>query len=188
MTPFTPGSLYEPSHDLSSADKEVIFKEAQPQKPLAALNDYLERRDVSPVRSQLRTSWVVASDHTKRYYTRKAGQAVAAMVRDISPSESGPFFHEVISSDALRHQLSSDEDSMDDECVDETLMLALAECYDAASSWDTRRQILSIMADKVRYKKIIRYIPSLSKYRYTEAKRHCLTHGRGAPVPNIRAP
>lgn len=142
---------------------------------------------MSPVRSQLRTSWVVASDRTKRYYTRKAGQAVAAMVRDISPSESGPLFHEVIS-DTLRHQLSSDEDPTDDECVDETLMLALAECYDAASSWETRRQILSIMADKVRYKKIIRYIPGLSKYRYTEAKRHCVIHGRGAPVPNVRAP
>ena len=173
---------------MSSADEEVIFKEAQPQKLLAALNDYLERRDVSPVRSQLRTSWVVASDRTKRYYTRKAGQAVAAMVRDISPSESGPLFHEVISSDALRHQLSSDEDSTDDECVDETLMLALAECYDASGSWETRRQILSIMADKVRYKKIIRYIPGLSKYRYTEAKRHSLSYGRGAPVPNVRAP
>ena len=116
--PFTPGSLYEPSHDLSSVEEELIFKEAQPQKPLAALNDYLERRDVSRVRSQLRTSWVVASDRTKRYYTRKAGQAVAAMVRDISPSERGPLFHKVISSHALRHQLSSDEDSTDDECVD----------------------------------------------------------------------
>ena len=156
-TPFTPGSLYEPSHYLSSADEEVI-KEAQPQKPLAALNDYLERTDASPVRSQLRTSWVVASDRTKRYYTRKAGQAVAAMVSDISPRESGPLLHEVISSDALRHQLSSGEDSTDDKCVDETLMLALAECYDAASSWETRRPILSIMADKVR-KRIIRYIP-----------------------------
>ena len=171
---------------MSSVDEEVI-KEAQPQKPLAALNDYLERRDVSPVRSQLRTSWIVASDRTKRYYTRKAGQAVAAMVSDISPRESGPLLHEVISSDALRHQLSSGEDSTDDKCVDETLMLALAECYDAASSWETRRQILSIMADKVRYKRIIRYIPGLSKYRYTEAKRHYLTYGRGAPVPNVRA-
>ena len=182
-----PGSLYEPSHDLSSADEEVI-KEAQPQKPLAALNDYLERRDLSPIRSQLRTSWVVASDRTKRYYTRKAGQAVAAMVKDISPRESGPLLHEVISSDALRHQLSSSEDSTDDKCVDETLMLALAECFDDASSWETRRQILSIMADKVRHKKIIRYIPGLSKYRFTEAKRHCLIYGRGVPVSNVRAP
>jgi len=94
----------------------------------------LESRVVSPVCSQLRTSWVVASDRTKRYYTQKAGQAVAAMVHDISPSESVPLFHEVISSDALRHQLTSDDDSTDDECEDETLMLALAECYDAANS------------------------------------------------------
>ena len=129
--------MYEPSYDLSAADEEVIFKEAQPQKPLAALNDYLKRRDVSPVCSQLRTSWVVASDRTKRYYTRKAGQAVAAMVRDISPCECGPLFHEVISSDALRYQISSDEDPTADGCVDETLMLAMAECYDAASSWET---------------------------------------------------
>ena len=143
---------------------------------------------MSPIRSQLQTSWVVASDRTKRYYTRKAGQAVAAMVQDISPRESGPLLHEVISSDALRHQLSSSEVSTDDKCVHETLMLALAECFDAASSWETRRQILSIMAAKVHYKKIIRYIPGLSKYRYTEAKRHCLTYGRGVPVSNVRAP
>ena len=143
---------------------------------------------MSLVRSQLRTSWVVESDRTKRYYTWKAGQAVVAMVRDISPSESKPLFHEVISSNALRHQLSSDKGSTDDECVDETLMLALAECYDAANSWEMRRQILSIIADKVRYKKIIRYIPGLSMYHYTEAKRHCLTYGRGAPVPKVRAP
>ena len=110
------------------------------------------------------------------------------MVRDISPSESGPLFYEVISSDALHHQLSSDEDPTEDECIDETLMLALAECYDAASSWETRQQTLLIMADKVRYKKIICYIPGLSKYRYTEAKRHYVIHGRRVPVPHVRAP
>ena len=131
-----PESLYKPRHDLSSADKEVI-KEAQPQKPLAALNDYFKSRNVmSPVRSQLRTSWVVASDCTKRYHTQKAGQAVAAMVRYIRARESRPLMHEVISSDVLHHLLSSSEDSTDDKCVEETLMLALAECYDAFSSWE----------------------------------------------------
>ncbi|KAK3750455.1 hypothetical protein QZH41_008694, partial [Actinostola sp. cb2023] len=59
----------------------------------------------------------------------------------------------------LRQQLSSDEDSKGDS-IDNTLMEALAECYQAASSWETRRQILSIMADKVRYSKALRYIPA----------------------------
>ena len=68
-----------------------------------------------------------------------------------------------------------------------TLMEALAECYQAASSWESRRQILSIMADKVRFSTLLRYIPGLTKYRFTEAKRHCLAYGRGAPVQSVRA-
>ena len=58
----------------------------------------------------------------------------------------------------------------------------------ATSRWETRRQILSIMAHKVHYSKLLKYIPGLTKYRFTEAKRHCLTYGRGAPVESVREP
>lgn len=119
------------------------------------------------------------------YYTRKASQGVAALVLDMTPHETGPLFRALCSSDALRRQLS-DEDNMDN--MDVTLMEALAECYQATSRWETRRQILSIMADKVRYKTLLKFIPGLTKYRFTEAKRHCLTYGRGAPVLSVRAP
>lgn len=155
-------------------------------RPIDALNTYLVSRDVSPIRSQLQTSWEEASGRTKRYYTRKAKQGVAAVVQDITPHETGPLFRALCSSDELRRQLSSDEDS-DEDTVDVTLMVALSECYQAASRWETRRQILSIMADKVRYSKLLRYIPGLTKYRFTEAKRHCLAYGRGAPVQSVRA-
>ena len=69
--------------------------------------------------------------------------------------------------------------------MDVTVMEALAECYQATSRWETRRQILSIMADKVRYKTLLKFIPGLTKYRFTEAKHHCLTYGRGAPVQSV---
>ncbi|EDO34673.1 predicted protein [Nematostella vectensis] len=50
----TPGrSLYQPSD--SSGDEEVVVKNTKPA--LAALNCYLQPRDVSPVRSQLKTPW-----------------------------------------------------------------------------------------------------------------------------------
>ena len=107
------------------------------------------------------------------------------MVKDVAPYETGPLFRELCSSDVLRRQLSSDEDS-DGETVDNTLMEALSECYQAASSWETRRQILSIMADKVRYSRLLQFIPGLTKYRFTEAKHHCFTYGRGVPVPSER--
>ena len=107
------------------------------------------------------------------------------MVKDVAPYETGPLFRELCSSDSLRRQLSSDNDS-DEETVDNTLMEALSECYQVASNWGTRRQILSIMADKVQYNKLLRFIPGLTKYCFTEGKRHGLTYGRGTPVPSVR--
>ncbi|CAH3044080.1 unnamed protein product [Pocillopora meandrina] len=44
------------------------------------------------------------------------------------------------------------------------------------------------MVDKVSFKKLRLWIPDLSSCRFTEAKRHCLTHGRGAPVSSAQAP
>ena len=67
-------------------------------------------------------------------------------------------------------------------------MVALAECYQAANNWEVRHQILSIMADKVHYSTLLRYIPGLTRYRFTEAKLHCLEYGRGTPVQSVRAP
>jgi hypothetical protein len=158
----------------------------QVKSNLKTLNTYLESRDVSPVRAQLRTPWENASGRTKRYYARKAGQAVASVVRDISPNEAGTLFREVTSSQILQRQLSSSDEDFENENVDETLMASLSECYRAAPSWSTRRQILSIMADKLRFKRLQQYIPDITKFKYTEAKRHCLLYGRGVPVPQAK--
>lgn len=111
-----------------------------------------------------------------------------AMVKDITPNETGPLYKALCSSNMVRKQLDDDDES-DAECtVDQTLLQALADCYQEASNWEVRRQILSIMADKVRYSTLLRHIPGLTRYRFTEAKRHCLTYGRGAPVESVRSP
>ena len=60
---------------------------------------------------------------------------------------------------------------------------ALAEAYNNAVSWDTRRQVLSIMSGVASYNVISMYIPGLTKYRYTVANLHRLQFGRGAPAP-----
>ena len=41
---------------------------------------------------------------------------------------------------------------------------ALAETYRNASYWETRRQVLSTMADLVSFKHIQRYIPGLTEF------------------------
>ncbi|KAK2565739.1 hypothetical protein P5673_010917 [Acropora cervicornis] len=104
--------------------------------------------------------------------------------RDLSPIRSQLTIPwetaEACSSSALHETLSTDKDSDDEIIVHETLMSALAECYYAATCWETRRQILSLMADKVPFKRLLKWIPDLIKYCYTEAKRHCFLHGAEA--------
>ena len=113
---------------------------------------------------------------------------MTTVVQDIAPNDSSSLFQEACSSSALHETLSTDKDSDDEIIVHETLMSALAECYYAATCWETRRQILSLMADKVPFKRLLKWIPDLIKYCYTEAKRHCFLHGRGAPVKSDRSP
>ncbi|CAH3044246.1 unnamed protein product, partial [Pocillopora meandrina] len=56
--------------------------------------------------------------------------------------------------------------------------------YLNAQHWSTRRQILSLMADKLSLKEMREFIPTVTSYRYNIARRHRLIHGRAAPLPN----
>ena len=73
--------------------------------------------------------------------------------------------------------------SVEQESIDSALLESLAECYHNATQWDTRRQIPSIMVDKISLKSLQQYIPDITPYRYKIAKQHTLLHGRGCPLP-----
>jgi len=64
------------------------------------------------------------------------------------------------------------------------LLNAFAESYLNAQHWSTRRQILSLMADKLSLKEMREFIPAVTSYRYNIAQRHRLLPGRAAPLPN----
>ena len=194
-TPLTPGgSFYAPPSDDDSSSEEISFDSKQRGGPDPGtrrdhLNAYLCSRDISPVRSQLQLSWQDASDRTKRYYVRKAGQGLSALVQDIAPAAAGSLYKAVCSSKVVEHTLGLAKEDNVTNIVDETMMNALAECYRAADdSWETRRQILSILADKLTLNQLRRWIPDLSQHCFTEAKRHCLVFGRGLPVHTIPSP
>ena len=139
--------MYEPS-------EESMMSPCVEKSPREKLNEYLSSRDISPIRNTLSTSWEMASDRTKRLHLRKAQQVVHICREEIAPGESAELFrylHE-------RFETGSN--------VDGSLMEALLECYNNAGHWSSRRQILSIMADKVNFKDLRRWIRSLTKYRY----------------------
>ena len=128
-------------------------------------------RDVSPIRHSLVTSWDSGSERTKRLYTRKARQVVDACLQEIAPKDRQHLLDKVV----------NDHRACDN--IDSTLLEALTECYNNANHWSTRRQILSIIADKVSYKELQKWIPDISRYRYNIGRHHRLLHGRGSVVP-----
>ncbi|KAL9966689.1 hypothetical protein ACROYT_G024801 [Oculina patagonica] len=149
---------------------------------LALLNTFLESRDVSPIRYTLRTPWDEASERTKRQHVRKAREAVSAVLSEVAPEEPSQLWHALSESQETKRLFKVDAERRS-ATTDDSLLEALATCYNNADQWDTRRQILSIMADKASFAKIQEWIPGLTRYRFTVARQHILLHGRGAPVP-----
>ena len=117
------------------------------------LNTFLESREVSPIRYTLRTSWNETSDRAKRQHVRKARQAVSAVLSEVAPEDRGQLWHALSKSQVMQRWFSADTES-DTGSTDETLLDTLASCYKDADHWDTRRQVLSIMADKASFAKI----------------------------------
>lgn len=142
------------------------------------LNTFLETRDISPVRFPLTTQWEEASERTRRRHLRKANQAVDAVLEEVAPNQSGQLWKSLVASKSSDENPSGNER----EPVDEVLMEALAECYRNASNWQTRRQILSIMVDKVSFKTLKKWIPNLTRYQFSEARKHILVEGGGVAL------
>ena len=65
---------------------------------------------------------------------------------------------------------------------------AMAEAYSNSSSWDTRSQVLSVMAGVASFGAISDFIPGLTQYRYSMAHLHRTQYVRGVPVPSQKAP
>ena len=84
-------------------------------------------------------SWEEASQRTKRRYVREAKQVVFSVLEEIAPASTKILLQSVPST------------AEDDGSVYKTLMESLVNCYNNASHWSTRRQILSIMADRVSF-------------------------------------
>ena len=159
-------SLYEPSFSEEGTHHE---------SPREKLNEFLASRDISPIRHSMRTPWEEASERTKRLYTRKAREAVNACLNEIAPDDS-----EMLLTSLMKCK-------SEESAIDSSLMDCLTECYRNADHWSARRQILSIMADKVSFKDLRRWLPNLTRFRFNIARHHLLLHGRGSSVPTVKS-
>ena len=127
------------------------------------------------VLGQPKKRWENLSKQRRNVYVARATTAIVAALDVITPGDAGHLWTAVKSSCSVDTALEID--------VDRRYLEALAETYQHATGWDTRRQVLAIMADLVPVCEIKKFIPGLTDYRVKEARLHILKYGRGAPVP-----
>ena len=176
LSPAT-GSLVSSTSDEAPADKQAT------SIPRKKLNEYLVSKKIAPI-TQPWMDWDKASDSTKQRYTKKTVEVVSSVLYTLSPNDAGSLWQAIVSSPAMKKALDLDELTQ----TSKDYLQALAEAYDRANGSDTKRQILSIMSGVASYKAIARFIPGLTRYRYTFANLHRLQHGRGAPLPHQPSP
>ena len=110
---------------------------------------------------------------------------VAAALNVIAPGDADELWTALKASNSVEKAPQTNELEMPE---DRKYLEALAESYGNASTWETRRQILSVLADKVTFKKIQSYIPGLTSYRFTAARKHTLEYGRGTLLLPNKSP
>jgi len=162
---------------VSSTSEETQAVKATSVVPREQLIEYLLSDGIAPI-VQPWLEWEQVSDRTKQRYTKRTAEIVSSVLRTISPKDAGSLRQAIVSSAAMKKALGLEDLSQPSK----DYLEALAEAYGNANGWDTRRQILSIMAGLASYKAISVFIPGLSRYHYTIANLHRLQFGRGASM------
>ena len=152
---------------------------AESKRPLEHFNEFLQACDQKPV-SEMTIPWEQTSNRSRRRHLQQARESVLAVLHTLAPHSVGQLWKALVSS-GLRDEQSADAPELSD--LDRELMEALSECYLNAKEWSTRRQILSIMADKLQFKELKHFLPEVTLYRFKIARQHQILHGRGVPVP-----
>ncbi|XP_078368530.1 uncharacterized protein LOC144652389 [Oculina patagonica] len=180
-------SLYVP--DQTEQSSSELSGESRASATLSfcrtKLNEFLAASGMSPL-TQQRKPWAQQLDSRTKYsYVAKARDAVVAALEVIIPDDAGGLWEELKKSGEVESALGvlSEPNSADDK-----YLKSLAETYQNAASWDTRRQVLSIMADLVPYSLLQRYIPGITEYRVKTARQHAVKYGRGSPVLVSKSP
>ena len=135
-----------------------------------ALNTFLEKVSDgrrSPVRSVARTSWGELSQKQQTYYTRKAREIIGECMSVLAPGQENMLWDAVMSS----------------YCPAQAGQWESFVCaYNDAATWQTKRQILSLVVDELSKEELLKLFPGLNVWRIDQARLRKM-NGPGQPVP-----
>ncbi len=147
-----------------------------------ALNHFLVASGIDAI-TKSKKKFSDLQTRTQNTHVTKASEAVAGVLEVIAPGDAGALWKATKRSKMVDKLLEIDE--LDD--TEKVYLQALAETYEHATGWDTRRQILSIMADLAPLSTLQKYLPGITKHRVKTARHHKELYGRGAPIQETRS-
>lgn len=169
MSPDTESTASTQSDDLTASE----------ENKRQYLNSFLSACRIPPIVKSWQT-WSSSSDRTRQRYTTKSAEMVSAVLKTVIPDDAsaGSLWKNLISCPNMSQLLGTETLSPSEQ----SYLRSLAQAYNNALSWETRRQILSIMSGIASYSTLCEYIPGLTRYRYTAANLHRLQFGTGAEI------
>ena len=135
--------------------------------PRQTLNTLLNQCQIQPL-GRPWTDWERVNEKTRKRYTQRSGEIVSTVLRVIRPVNAPKIWNALQSSNIVNQQLGAHQPFLPSE---RAYIQAMAEAYSNSSSWDTRRQVLSVMAGVASFGKI-------SEFRLDTISVH---HGKSPP-------
>lgn len=173
-------SLFVPNSTSSSGTSMSDITSNDPEARLSALNSFLSLSGVK----QSKKKFSSLQHRSQVVHITKASESVVALLEVIAPGDAGALWKATKKSKIVEKMLSIEK--IDES--DKVYLQALAETYKHAIGWDTKRQVLSIMADLAPLSILQKFLPGITRYRVNIAKRHKDLYGRGAPLSDKLSP
>ena len=123
----------------------------------------------------MKRPWTDATSKTRECYIRKASKIISEVLKTVAPQSAPELWEAVKGQNEVSHLLGSVHNGSD-------LLLAVVESYKQPDTSETRRQLSSLVANKVTYGELVANIPRLTRYEFAAARRYTLEVGAGLTV------
>ena len=142
---------------------------------LTLLNQILELSGKSAITRVLSVPWQNACEKTKLCYTEKIQDIMKTVTSIVCPLNAEATWSEI--------QKYFSTDCKDALMITSEFLQVLLETYKESANRETRRQLLSIVADKMKFEDLKSLLPNLTAYEFSMARLHNLKHGKGVREP-----
>ena len=144
---------------------------------LEALNCFLVSTGKEPSPCTLQVPWETASKKTQAFYVSKLKEVITETVHTLVPNDSDNL------SKATLNTITAGEINDETLSVNTGILMEVVESYNELSDPGERRQVLSIIAHILPFKRLQELIPEATRHQVTQAKKHKEQFARGTSVP-----